>query len=241
MRKLLAFVVLVLLLGPMPATSAQQENILDVGNRSQLLLDPSLVYESVGIAFTPHPAHKHPANPLVRADQPWEGWYASVFAGTVLYDGPERRFKMWYTCPGAAAYFASGGTCYATSKDGLRWDKPPVGTRTAKNGKPHNSVTRFLCPSVFHDPADPDPARRYKMVCFDEDRGYLALTSRDGLRWAEQSPRPIVPISYVDDVIAAFRDRRTGRYVALPKMLTPVFGRQRRSIYLKRFLRRAES
>ncbi len=70
------------------------------------------------------------------------------------------------------------------------------------------------------------------MIGFDPDRGYLALTSADGLRWAEQSPKPIVPISYVDDVVSAFRDRRTGRYVALPKMMTPVFGRQRRTIYL---------
>ena len=70
------------------------------------------------------------------------------------------------------------------------------------------------------------------MVGFDPDRGYLALTSADGLRWAEQSPKPIVPISYVDDVVSAFRDRRTARYIALPKMMTPVFGRQRRTIYL---------
>jgi hypothetical protein len=44
-------------------------------------------------------------------------------------------------------------------------------------------------------------------------------------------PNPFLPISYVDDVISAFRDRRTGEYVALPKMSTPVFGRYRRTIY----------
>ncbi|MGE0607169.1 MAG: hypothetical protein AB7O62_08765 [Pirellulales bacterium] len=90
----------------------------------------------------------------------------------------------------------------------------------------------FDYPSVFFDPTDEDAARRYKMICFDISRGYLAMTSPDGLNWTEQSPKPIVPISYVDDVITAFFDHRTGQYVALPKMMTPVFGRQRRSVYL---------
>jgi hypothetical protein len=87
-------------------------------------------------------------------------------------------------------------------------------------------------PSVFLDLRDPDPARRYKMICFDVNRGYLAFVSPDGLKWTVQSPKPIVPISYVDDVISAFRDPVTGEFVVLPKMRTPVFGRSRRSIYL---------
>lgn len=70
------------------------------------------------------------------------------------------------------------------------------------------------------------------MIAYVPDRGYLALVSPDGLRWSEQGPKPIVPISYVDDVVSAFRDRRTGQYVALGKMMTPIFGRQRRTIYL---------
>lgn len=216
---------------PLSESFAQQENFLDVGTRSQLMLDPAIVYESHGVAFTPHPATKHPTNPLLKPDHPSEGWYASIFAGTVLFDGSARQFKMWYTAPGDAAYFDGVGTHYATSKDGLSWEKPTVGPRPAKNGKPHNRLTPFECPSVFHDPAEPDQNRRYKMVCFDRDRGYLALTSSEGIRWVEQSPKPILPISYVDDVVSAFRDPRTGLYVALPKMMTPTFGRLRRTIY----------
>ena len=216
----------------LPVAFAQQENVLEAGTRSQLFADPDLVYEAKGVSFTLHSAQKHAAGPLIKADQPWEGWYVSAFAGTVLFDEQEKLFKMWYTCPLDPAYFDEGGTCYATSPDGVRWEKPLVGTRTAKNGKPHNSVTSLLCPSVFKDPADADPERRYKMVGFDPHRGYLAMLSPDGLRWKTQSTRPIVPISYVDDVISAFRDRRSGHFVALPKMTTPVFGRQRRSIYL---------
>lgn len=223
-----------LFIPPLPGASAQQENVLNVGTHSQLMLDPSLVYESNGIAFTPHQARKHPANPLLKADKPWEGEYVSAFAGTVIHDASAKLFKMWYTGPGAKAYFDGGhyAAFYATSRDGLHWDKPLVGTRAAKNGKPHNCLGAFACPSVFYDAATSDPERRYKMVAFDEDHGYLAYLSDDGLNWVEQSLDPIVPISYVDDVISAFFDHRKGQYISLPKMVTPVFGRQRRSIYL---------
>src|SRR5688572_9198428 len=213
-------------------TAAQQQNVLDVGTRSQLFIDQQAVYEARGVSFTPHPARKHPGNPLMTADQPWEGWYISAFAGTVLFDEKAKRFQMWYYAPGSSEYFDHGCICYATSGDGLHWEKPTVGTIAALNGKLHNAVAPYHCSSVFHDAADVEPSRRYKMICFDVSRGYMALISPDGLKWTEQSSTPIVPISYVDDVVSAFRDRRTGQYVALPKMMTPVFGRQRRTIYL---------
>lgn len=212
--------------------AGQQEIVVDVGTRSQLLVDQHIVRESSRIAFTPHPARKHPGNPVVKADRPWEGWYVTAFCGTVLFDEEERRFKMWYGIAGDNDSFPHGGICYAVSYDGLVWEKPTVGTVAATNGKPHNCVSPFLLPSVFKDPAELDADRRYKMICFDVNRGYLAFLSPDGLHWAEKSPKPIVPISYVDDVISAFRDHCTGRFVALPKMMTPVLGRSRRTIYL---------
>src|SRR5436190_19204829 len=210
---------------------AQQQNVLDVGSRSQLLIDSQAVYEARGITFTPHPARKHPNNPLVVADQAWEGWYVTAFAGTVLFDEAAHRFQMWYGAPGHPDFFDGGVICYATSADGLRWEKPAIGTIKSRNGQSHNAVSPLLCPSVFLDARDEDPSRRYKMVCFDKDRGYLTLLSPDGLHWNGQSAPPFLPISYVDDVISSFRDRRTGHFVALAKMSTPVFGRVRRTIY----------
>lgn len=127
---------------------AQQENVLDVGTRSQLFADPNLVHESSRVAFTAHTGRKHQANPFFKADQPWEGWYASIFGGTVLFDEQEKRFKMWYTGPGGRDFFDHGVVCYAVSRDGLRWEKPAVGTLKSKNGMPHGAVVAADCPSV---------------------------------------------------------------------------------------------
>lgn len=220
------------LLAVASAVRSQQINLLDAGSRSQLLADPSLVYESKGVVFTPHAARKHPANPLLKPDRPWEGWYVSIFAGTVLYDDKARQFRMWYTCPGHPDHFDTRGVCYATSDDGLTWTKPPVGTIKAKSGQAHNYLVAADCPSVFVDATEVDPQRRHKMVCYVDDKGYMAMTSPDGFRWTLQSQKPLFPISYVDDVVSAFHDPRSGEFVALPKMMSPVFGRIRRSIYL---------
>lgn len=232
MRALLIAALSLNLLATAVPVQAQQVNLLNVELRSQLLLDPSIVWESNRIAFTLHPGKKHPDNPLMTADQPWEGSYVSAFAGTVLHDKATQSFKMWYTCGENPEYFGRRGICYATSRDGLKWEKPHVGLREAKNGQPHNCLLAIDTPSVFFDRVDPDPARRYKMIGFDIDRGYMSFISRDGIGWSGHSTEPIVPISYVDDVISAFRDPRTGEFVALPKMMTPVMGRSRRSIYL---------
>ncbi len=84
----------------------QQQNVLDVGTQTQLFIDSHAVYEARGISFTPHAARKHPGNPLVAADQAWEGWYVTAFGGTVLFDNEAKQFKMWYRAPGEPEYFA---------------------------------------------------------------------------------------------------------------------------------------
>ena len=98
----------------------------NVEDKSQLFVDRVLVRDTERIAFTLHPARKHPENPVVKADRPWEGWRLEIY-GNVIYDEQEKIFKMWYlgeeteTFPAYAVY-------YATSADGIHWEKPLVGT-----------------------------------------------------------------------------------------------------------------
>ena len=65
-----------------------------MGSQAQLFVDRVLVRESRGVAYAFHTADKHPGNPLVRGDLPWEGWRIKVY--NVIYDEDESTFRI---CP----------------------------------------------------------------------------------------------------------------------------------------------
>ena len=202
----------------------------DVGSRSQLFVDRVLVRETRGVDFTLHPATKYPANPLVKADQPWEGWRLEIF-GNVIYDEDEKMFKMWYIGE-ASDYFPKYATMYATSHDGIHWEKPLVGTvPTAKGSLKTNAVAYgCLLASVIKDKNDPDPESRYKMTCwrFDE-MSYQTMLSPDGLHWRQYSASPICPGG---DVITGYYDEQRKLYVAYTKIVTKWRGHKRRVFYV---------
>lgn len=204
---------------------------LGILDQPQLFIDKLLVYEAKGVCFTQHAGAKHPANPLVKADQPWEGWRIGLY-GTVLFDEEEQIFKMWYLAGGdrELGFFEKQGvTCYAVSADGLRWEKPLIGVLVSRNGKPHNAVAEVELASVIKDVNEPDPLKRYKMIGYDRGIGYHTYTSPDGLRWTKFSKHPIAPLY---DVITGFWDPGRRRYVAFPKNhAVPWMGHVRRLFY----------
>lgn len=208
---------------------AQPLSPYPVEDKSQLFVDQVLVREAAHIAFTLHPARKHPDNPILKADQPWEGWRLEIY-GNVIYDEAEKMFKMWYlgeeteTFPQYAVY-------YAVSPDGVHWEKPLVGTVTTPKYEKHNIVAEgIILPSVIKDEAEPDPARRYKMIGWDQkEPGYRTWVSPDGLRWNRFGD---APISRGGDVITGYYDEARKLYVALPKIGYPVRGQDRRVFWV---------
>ncbi|MBI4559157.1 MAG: hypothetical protein HY706_16350 [Candidatus Hydrogenedentes bacterium] len=73
---------------------------------------------------------RHPKNPLIVRDRPWEGTGPHL-GGSVLYDPEDTRYKMWYSVWNKHAYYNklpfSYNVCYAESKDGIAWRKPNLG------------------------------------------------------------------------------------------------------------------
>ncbi|MCC7083424.1 MAG: hypothetical protein IT427_00275 [Pirellulales bacterium] len=162
----------------------------------------------------------------MRADQPWEGWRLEIF-GTVLFDSEEQIFKMWYVGE-SFEDFPDYAVLYATSTDGVNWQKPLVGTVESKRGGRHNAVAEgYLLASVIKDEADLDPRRRYKMICWRQKHpwGPQTMISPDGLHWSQVSEKPICASA---DVITGFYDRSRQLYVAFPKLNTVVNGIERR-------------
>src|SRR5262245_65762139 len=77
-----------------------------------------------------------------------------VFSDVVWHDPQDGLFKMWYM----AGHCAS--TCYATSRDGLHWEKPILDVRPGTNVVlPGDRDSN----TVWLDLEEKDPLRRYKL------------------------------------------------------------------------------
>ena len=200
----------------------------NIGTAAQLFVDRLLVREAQRVWFTQHPGRKHPKNPVLKPDRPWEGWRTEIF-GNVLFDEEEQLFKMWYLPEegrGGSYFDVPNVTCYAISRDGVAWEKPLVGTLKSTNGKPHNAVAHIYQASVFKDPRDPDPSRRYKCIGWSSrPAGYNTFVSPDGLNWTKFCEKPIAPGG---DVMTGFWDARRELYVAFPKIYRMIRGHGRR-------------
>jgi hypothetical protein len=160
---------------------------IDLGR--QLFVDDFLI-EPNSLRRTFHAAQYYSEEPVLKPEQPWEmdgvsGDYpmptAMVFSDGVWYDPQDRLFKLWYM----------GGhnrsTCYATSTDGIHWEKPSLDVVPGTNIV--NTLWRDSN-TVWLDLDEKDPARRYKMFASHmagKDKCALALFfSADGIHWGEQ-------------------------------------------------------
>ena len=97
----------------------------DVGHEVHLFLDDFAFEDRWDAERVQNEPLKHPANPVLVPDQPWE---KAVFSPVVLYDGELRRFRMWYALSTMGAYKRHGYgpyvMAYAESGDGVDWHKP---------------------------------------------------------------------------------------------------------------------
>jgi hypothetical protein len=152
---------------------------IDVGR--QLFVDDFLI-EKTTLKRTFHLTTYHPDTPVLKPDKPWEkegGPTAMVFSDGVWYDPKDRLFKLWYMGGLTRA------TCYATSPDGIRWDKPALDVKPGTNivqAEPRDSATVWL------DHADKDAKRRFKMARswrLNKSWGLHLHVSADGIHWGD--------------------------------------------------------
>ncbi|MSU70685.1 MAG: hypothetical protein EXS39_07920 [Opitutaceae bacterium] len=174
-------------------TGSTQETVL-------LALDPAAFPSMEGARQVLEPARKHPANPVLRPRPgQWDGTRCKVY-GTVLYDPQDRQFKMWYSggtdTPDAVRRRdgAARHVGYACSEDGVNWERPNLGLVEFEGSRDNNLLLlNAQAPSVFLQPHEPDPARRYVMVTEEGlSTSYnKVLYSADGLHWVPVAGEPM--------------------------------------------------
>jgi hypothetical protein len=133
-----------------------------------------------------------------------------LYYGTVIRIG--ETFHMWYNGNYGPLQNTIGFErkycciCYATSRDGVTWEKPDLGLVEFNGSKSNNicdfpASTLWSTAAVCYDPDAPDPARRYKMAyeafLTEAESGlggrmhFCVAFSPDGLRW---TPSPLNPV-----------------------------------------------
>lgn len=156
-----------------------------VGTTKQLFLDDYVVDRVDGLEKVLYQANRHPDNPILVPEHPWEG--RALEAPIVFWDEDLKRFRMYYWAMHSDAIY----TCYATSEDGIRWERPVLGMHEGPDGSKENNIvlrgegTQARTRYVVRNPYSEDPAKRYVAMYIDNVPGLTEFIaySPDGLRW----------------------------------------------------------
>lgn len=174
--------------------------------------------------------------PQVRWEQRIDNGYPNVF-----YDEEAGIYRLYYTCivedPNSVRLTPAqrvgeryrigraeeglpriAAVLYAYSKDGVNWVRPALGNVEFEGSRDNNILLYDAHgASVFKDPHDPDPARRYKMMVRHDAKNQMAVSfSADGehfcepIAWPEYNPAG-------DTHNFAYFDERIGRYVLITR------------------------
>lgn len=171
--------VVLLLAGPSAGQDSDDPSVVRISDGPQLFLDDTLVASMTGVKRVLHQPHRHPANPLIVQEYPWEKRTLQVY-GTVLFDRGLGAYRCWYLASRSPDETPEYYMCYAESANGIRWRKPMVGPVRMPRLERHNIVVpggHGLC--VLSSPGDADPKQRYKGL-----GGSTLAFSPDGIHWS---------------------------------------------------------
>jgi hypothetical protein len=164
---------------PLPPYLVSPPAVIPIDVGRQLFVDDFLI-EQTTLKRTWHLPVYYDKNPVITSGIP--------FSDGVWWDPNGQSFKMWYV--GRAAAGDVSGTCYATSKDGLTWDKPALDLVKNRLGAGTNVLLTQSRDSglVWLDPNATDPSQRFKMSQCDVSghKWFLRLyASPDGIHWTQ--------------------------------------------------------
>ena len=204
------------------ASVAQGAEPIDIGSRLELMADTRLV-ESLHRDARRQLHHPLPREVSLMMDQPWEG--NAVNYVTAFRDGD--LYRLYYR--GADVVYSRDGyrdshrevTCYAESRDGIRWTKPPLRIFEFNGSKENNIVWDGVGRHNFTPFRDPNPAAtaqaRYKALGYGSAEpgkaaGLYAFQSVDGIHWVLLKDRPVITNGKFDSQNLAFWDSERREY-----------------------------
>jgi len=142
---------------------------------------------------------KFAGNPVLRCECPWEMLGIQTY-GTVIYDGEEDLFKLWYLThagPSDEIVKVDGVDrlanmtllAYATSPDGVTWARPGLGQIDFEGSRENNLLkigrVNVEGASVLLEPGEMDPSRRFKALYWEHGSGEITEMEDGTLLWGD--------------------------------------------------------
>jgi len=216
-----------------PATSSGEADDPPFKRDRYLLLDSRIIESAENAHLTVGTVHKDEHNPLFGEDRPWEPRFDNPYC-TFIYDEEKKIYKCWYSLfiksgprgdfPGeglapekrAWVNWREGrrgcGVCYATSEDGIHWEKPDLGVVEFQGSRKNNIVIKYTHGvTVIKDRHETDPEKRYKAI---HGEGAVWF-SPDGIHWGKR--HDVGRIDHGDTHQAVWWDEDLGKYVLITR------------------------
>ena len=146
----------------------------------QLFVDDYLIASMSNLSRRYHQPQKHPKNPLVVSDRPWENPHR-IILNSVIYDKKMHKFRMWYISLGKALY--------AESRDGIKWVKPDLGLVEYEGSKKNNILIENGGIQIIRiNPKAQIPNHRFTAFVghkppLVKEYGWYIYHSPDGIHW----------------------------------------------------------
>ncbi len=211
------------------------------GTTTQLFLDDLMVADQRGLTHTLQQPVKYAGNPLMYPLHPWEG-RLEIYGQVMRDPNDPELLRMWYTGLGGMGVSPMGAAnntkwahldfdpayllysyCYATSRDGIFWERPNLGLIDYEGSTDTNIVLiNAAGGNVVYDPRDPDSDRRYKALFFESrgrsgtsnaGDGFSVAFSPDGLSWTKYEGNPVGQKASDAHTLLGW-DELNGQYVA---------------------------
>ncbi len=187
---------------------------IELSNKREIFVDNYLIDKFQGIEIKIHTPIDQ--GPVLYFDKPWEG----AFCGYVTIIKDMDTYKVYYRgSQGGRDGNDNEVTCYAESKDGIKWHKPNLGIHTIQGSKNNNVVLANIAPvphnfSPFLD-LNPKvhPDQRYKGLGGVDRTGLIAYISPDGINWKQLQPQAVFKKGVFDSQNVVFWSESEKCYV----------------------------
>ncbi len=209
-------------------TGGQTVEPIDIGSRRELFVDDFLIDTLNGARREMH--SPQPREVVMQFDRPWEsfspGWVTIIQDDNVL--------RMYYRATHTPPTYGKPSstprrqvTCYAESKDGIRWSRPSLGLIEFDGSKDNNIMWDGVGSHNFSAVKDTNPDcaadARYKAVGRGKpmanepspyEHGLYVLKSPDGIHWQPVRDKPVITKGGFDSQNLLFWDSVLGAYRA---------------------------